>query len=78
MSEIKLKAKDIQRDSKLRYLFVTASPVLTSEVRRFYASLKEQLINHLRTKEQKYQESLQDKPKDNESSDDYEITDSAE
>jgi hypothetical protein len=38
-------------DTGLRYVFVTASPVLTNEVRRFYGGLKDQLINHLRAKE---------------------------
>jgi len=39
------------KDSGLRYVFVTASPVLTHEVRRFYSELKEQLINYLKAKE---------------------------
>ena len=39
------------KDSGLKYIFVTASPVLTNEVRRFYNTLKESLINHLKAKE---------------------------
>lgn len=35
----------------MRYVFVTASPVLTNEVRRYYHSMKESLINHLKAKE---------------------------
>jgi hypothetical protein len=35
----------------VKYVFVTASPVLTSEVRRFYMNLKESLINYLKAKE---------------------------
>jgi predicted RNA polymerase sigma factor len=47
----RLESSDLAYDTGLRYVFVTASPVLTNEVRRFYNSLKEQLINHLKAKE---------------------------
>ena len=50
----------MQKDSGLRYLFVTASPVLTNEVKRFYSNIKEQLINHLRAKELKDKDSSDD------------------
>jgi len=44
---VKIRAMDLKKDSCLRYVFVTASPVLTSEVKRFYSGIKEALINHL-------------------------------
>jgi len=37
----------------LKYVFVTASPVLSNELRRFYSVLKETLVNHLRNNELK-------------------------
>jgi len=44
---VKMTATDLRKDSGLRYIFVTASPVLTNEVKRFYSNIKEALINHL-------------------------------
>jgi hypothetical protein len=41
----------MQIDSNVRYVFVTASPVLSSEVSRFYTNLKDTLINHLKALE---------------------------
>lgn len=64
-----MKAIDLQKDSGLRYLFVTASPVLTNEVKRFYSNIKEQLINYLRAKE------IEQKDSDDE---DFVINDSGE
>ena len=46
-----LKAVDVAEDTGLKYIFVTASPVLTNEVKRFYQSLKDSLINHLKASE---------------------------
>ena len=33
---IRLTAGDLEKHSQLKYVFVTASPVLTNEVKRFY------------------------------------------
>lgn len=49
--KVRLESKDLSGHTGLRYVFVTASPVLTNEVRRFYQNLKEQLLNHLKAKE---------------------------
>jgi hypothetical protein len=39
------------KDSNVKYVFVTASPVLSNEVSRFYSNLKDTLVNHLKAKE---------------------------
>ena len=46
-----LTAEDMLIDSNVRYVFVTASPVLSSEVSRFYSNLKDTLINYLKAQE---------------------------
>lgn len=46
-----LTAEDMLANTNVRYVFVTASPVLSSEVSRFYTNLKETLINHLKALE---------------------------
>jgi hypothetical protein len=38
-----LVAKDFERNTNMRMVFITASPVLTNEVRRFYSNLKKKL-----------------------------------
>ena len=43
----KLTSADIMEDTTMRLVFVTASPVLTNEVKQYYASLKQQLASHL-------------------------------
>ena len=52
----KLTAEDVNEPSMMRMCFVTASPVLTNEVKQYYTSLKQQLAAHLaviqRTKEE--------------------------
>ena len=43
----KLTSKDVNETTDLKMVFVTASPVLTNEVKSYYASLKDQLKKHL-------------------------------
>ena len=43
----KLTASDIDRSAGVKMVFVTASPVLTNEVKQYYANLKQQLSAHL-------------------------------
>lgn len=40
-------ADDVKESSNVKMVFVTQSPVLTNEVKQYYASLKEQLAAHL-------------------------------
>ena len=40
----------------MKLVFITASPVLTNEVKRFYGTLKAKLTSHLRKKEQERRE----------------------
>jgi hypothetical protein len=42
-----LTAKDLKEDTSIRMVFVTASPVLTNEVKTYYHSLKKKLADHL-------------------------------
>ena len=46
-----LTSSDLKEDSSVRMVFVTASPVLTNEVKTYYHGLKEKLCNHLHLKE---------------------------
>ena len=43
----KLTSEDVEESTDLKMVFVTASPVLTNEVKSYYASLKDQLKKHL-------------------------------
>ena len=43
----KLTAADVNEPSNVKMVFVTQSPVLTNEVKQYYASLKQQLAAHL-------------------------------
>ena len=43
----RLTAEDVNEVSTMRMVFVTASPVLTNEVKQYYTSLKQQLAAHL-------------------------------
>jgi len=43
----KLTPADIEQPSNIKMVFVTASPVLTNEVKQYYASLRQQLAAHL-------------------------------
>jgi hypothetical protein len=46
-----LTSEDLKKPVKMKTVFISASPVLVNEVSRFYARLKEALINDLVTKE---------------------------
>ena len=48
--------EDIKETSNVRMVFVTASPVLTNEVKQYYASLRQQLSVHLATVEKAKQQ----------------------
>lgn len=48
--KVNLQAEDIEKDTGVKMVFITASPVLTTEVKRFYAGIKQKLILHLRKK----------------------------
>ena len=43
----RLTAEDIAEDTHVRMVFITASPVLTNEVKQYYARLKHELSSHL-------------------------------
>ena len=49
----KLTSADLEEDTSIRMVFVTASPVLTNEVKQYYTSLKQRLTSHLKLKELK-------------------------
>lgn len=42
-----LTPSDLGESTSLKMVFVTASPVLTNEVKQYYSSLKEKLKTHL-------------------------------
>lgn len=42
-----IESHDMARNTGMKMVFITASPVLTTEVRRFYNSIKSKLIGHL-------------------------------
>ena len=46
-------SEDLKQDTSVRMVFVTASPVLTNEVKTYYHSLKQKLSSHLHLKEVK-------------------------
>jgi hypothetical protein len=46
-----LESNDLKGHTGMKMVFITASPVLTNEVKRFYGSVKQKLINHLKKKE---------------------------
>ena len=43
----RLTASDVDNAQGVKMVFVTASPVLTNEVKQYYASLRQQLAAHL-------------------------------
>ena len=43
----RLTSDDIKESTNMKMVFVTSSPVLTNEVKQYYASLKQQLAAHL-------------------------------
>ncbi len=43
----RLVPEDVNESVNVKMVFVTASPVLTNEVKQYYASLREQLSAHL-------------------------------
>ena len=43
----RLMPEDMGEDTAVRMVFVTASPVLTNEVKQYYGNLKQQLETHL-------------------------------
>ena len=47
-----LESKDLETNTGMKMVFITASPVLTNEVKRFYTSIKAKLVAHLRKKEE--------------------------
>ena len=42
----------MQQPTSLKYVFITASPVLTNEVRSYYNSLKKNLLHKIASREQ--------------------------
>jgi hypothetical protein len=46
-----IKAKDLDRNTGMKMVFITASPVLTNEVRRFYSGIKGKLLHLLRQRD---------------------------
>ena len=44
----------------MKMVFITASPVLTNEVKRFYGSIKTKLVNHLKKRELEREKRLED------------------
>jgi len=46
-----LKEKDMKKMRGLRVAFATASPVLTTEVKKYYQQLRDSLRNYLRAKD---------------------------
>lgn len=49
--KVNLLASDLEKTTGIKMVFITASPVLTTEVKRFYSSIKKKLINHLKKRE---------------------------
>ena len=49
----KLESADIEEDTSIRMVFVTASPVLTNEVKQYYSNLKARLSQTLQLRELK-------------------------
>lgn len=64
-----LTAADLDEDTKLKMVFVTASPVLTNEVKQYYSSLKSQLKAHLTIVEKAQEAKKSDDQSDNPDSD---------
>lgn len=58
-----LTAEDVGRCTNMRMVFVTQSPVLTNEVKQYYANLKQQLAAHLMVVEKVREEKKQAKLK---------------
>ncbi|CDW72543.1 lupus brain antigen [Stylonychia lemnae] len=56
-----LDSKDLENDTGIKMVFITASPVLTTEVKRFYGSIKLKLINHLKKREEARAQALLNK-----------------
>jgi len=52
-SSFKLLYSDLDNYNGLGIVFVTASPVLTNEVRRYYLELQDKIRLHFKTKYQK-------------------------
>jgi len=46
-----IESGDLEKDTGMKMVFITASPVLTTEVKRFYGSIKAKLVLHLKNKE---------------------------
>lgn len=44
---------DLEKSTGMKMVFITASPVLTNEVRRFYTGLKKKLVLHLQMREER-------------------------
>jgi hypothetical protein len=48
-----LTAAEMEKHTGMKMVFITASPVLTNEVRRFYGTLKRKLIYHLQQRDER-------------------------
>ena len=48
LKDINFGSEDVEKSFGLHTIFVTASPVLTIEVKRFYEKLNERVINRLK------------------------------
>jgi len=60
LKELSFEAGDIEKTSGLHIIFVTASSILTIEVKRFYDKLKDWVMKWLRRKELKKQGKLEE------------------
>lgn len=49
-------AKDMEKHTGMKMVFITASPVLTNEVRRFYGSIKKKLMYFLEERDKRIEE----------------------
>ena len=56
--DFKLRSEDFELPANMRTVFISASPVLTNEVNRYYNLLKQSLIDYLKKKEQGEKEEL--------------------
>ena len=61
LKDINFGSDDVEKSFGLHTIFVTASPVLTVEVKRFYDKLNERVVNRLKRKKLRTQEKKMNK-----------------
>ena len=59
MKSVTLKPGDLEKNTGTKLVFITASPVLTNEVMRFYTNLKNSLKGHVQQREDRRQARIQ-------------------